>query len=584
MAPHPSPFGPYELIRRLGAGGMAETYLALRRGPGGFEQRVCLKRILQAYESDTEFVRMFLQEARLSARLRHANIVQVLDFGMAEGSHFLALELVDGLDLKGLLSALGRQGEALTSGLVSYLALELATALDYAHDATDEGRVRGVVHRDISTSNVLVSKAGEVKLTDFGIAKAMNQPGTTGTGTIRGKVPYMAPEYARHGHFDARSDLFSLGVTLYECLAGQRPFDGTTDLDTLERIAQGRHRRLDERLPEAPTGLTETIERLIDPDPEKRFPHAAALLDALVDVAPPPTARRILGELVRTHVQGNPPQGLPSAAPPDEDASLALGETHPAPAEATALHTEAARAAPPALPQVDSAPTGDPTRTRAPLASEAPATELDARTTDRNGSDGGAGPPPNATAPEPDAPEPGPSAQPLYTAARHRRSGRLVLAASLGAALLALGGWLLWPASRDASPTAGDANAAPGEQAAQTSGPGPSAPGPSDPLPGKAESAPAEPELPSGLQAPAPGSDADTRTDARPAPRRGTLRVVVVPFGEVWIDGRRVGQSPVRRELAPGRHAVATGQDGRTQRRVVHLEPGGHQRVVLRRD
>ena len=202
---------------------MAETFLAVRRGPGAFEQKVCVKRILPAFEQDQDFVRQFLEEARVSAQLRHANIVQVLDFGVVDGSHYLALELVEGMDLHKLLRSLGDRGETMTSGLVVYLATELANALEYAHGGGGQS-TSPVVHRDISPSNVLVSRAGEVKLTDFGIAKAAHGPGPIPTtGVVKGKVPYMAPEYALSGKSDPRSDLFALGVLLFEALAGRRP-------------------------------------------------------------------------------------------------------------------------------------------------------------------------------------------------------------------------------------------------------------------------------------------------------------------------------------------------------------------------
>jgi serine/threonine protein kinase len=294
-------FGPYALVRRLGAGGMAETFEGIRSGPGGFEQRVCVKRILPEVSDDPNFVRLFREEARVAARLRHANIVQLLDVGDVDGAHYLTLELVLGCDLRRLLQferarqglAPGVAGGGLTSGIVAFLAAELATALEVAH-----GGATAIVHRDISPSNVLLSTAGEVKLADFGIARAITDNHATRTQSVRGKVPYMAPEYALRGVVDRRVDLFALGVLLYEALAGVRPFDGKSDVETLRHLEQGLHTPLAQRCPGAPAALVAAIEDLILPDPDARTPNATALLDALVDVAPPPTARRILGELV----------------------------------------------------------------------------------------------------------------------------------------------------------------------------------------------------------------------------------------------------------------------------------------------
>ncbi len=292
------PFGPYELLHRLGSGGMAETYLAVRRGPGGFEQHVCVKRILPAHESDPELVALFMEEARLAAQLRHANITQVVDFGVVAGSHYLALELVDGLDLRALLRGLRERGRRLDAPLAVFIAVQLCAALEFAH--SPESRRLGVVHRDISPSNVLLSRAGEVYLTDFGIARALGNKRRTDSGVIRGKVPYMAPEYALEARFDARSDLFALGVLLFEALAGQRPFEGATDLDTLTRIKDGRHPPLASLRPDAHPSLVAIVEQLLVPNPDERFQSAAALHEALAHVAPPPTAARQLGELVRT--------------------------------------------------------------------------------------------------------------------------------------------------------------------------------------------------------------------------------------------------------------------------------------------
>ncbi len=398
-------FGPYQLERRLGMGGMAETFEAVRLGPGGFEQRVCIKRILPSLEQDAEFVRLFLEEARVAARLRHANIVQVIDFGVAEGSHYLALELVHGCDLRALVraekaraaalggAAQGGAAQGLTSGLVAFVAQELAVALEVAH-----GGAEAIVHRDISPSNVLLSTAGEVKLSDFGIARAMSNHDATATRTVKGKVPYMAPEYALRGVVDRRIDLFALGVLLYECLAGVRPFDGANEFDTLSNLEQGAHVPLRERCPSAPAVLVDLVERLISADPAQRPQSATAVLDALVEVAPPPTARRILGELVRRERAARPggdahgtevdalaqtyiaptPSAAPSVAALSSAAqshgapTSAAGTTAPAraserPAPTTAVLTDAQRDARPAaaLP-FEAAASTDVTRTATP--------------------------------------------------------------------------------------------------------------------------------------------------------------------------------------------------------------------------
>jgi len=192
MAPATSErFGDYELVERLGVGGMAETFQAIRRGIGGFEQRVCLKRILPTFVDEPEFVEMFLREARLSALLHHGHIARVLEFGVAEGTHYLTLELIEGTDLRAALRHLRSHRESLDPGLTSYIAHALGAALDFAHTADDDGHAAGIIHRDVSPSNVLLSNAGEVKLADFGIAKATNHPGSIQSGALKGKIPYV---------------------------------------------------------------------------------------------------------------------------------------------------------------------------------------------------------------------------------------------------------------------------------------------------------------------------------------------------------------------------------------------------------
>lgn len=299
-----SRIGPYSVLRPLGAGGMAETFVAERRGPGAFVQRVCLKRIRADMATDPELVRQFMAEAAIAARLRHNTIASVLDFGEDQGVLYMAIELIDGVDLRDVILA---APTGLPASLVVYLAVELATALTTAHGSA-------VVHRDVSPSNVLVSRAGEVKLADFGIARVETGPVHTRTGVVRGKVPYMAPEYARTGRFDARADLFSLGVLLHECAYGERPFDGATDLETLERATRGERTPMPGRQEPLPDGFESILDHLLHPDPDQRFATASAALEALLSMPVDARARRELGARV---IALKPEQS------DEEDASLA---------------------------------------------------------------------------------------------------------------------------------------------------------------------------------------------------------------------------------------------------------------------
>jgi len=323
----PQQFGAYQLIRRLGVGGMAETFLAVRRGLSGFEQHLCVKRILPAFEEDEEFVRLFLQEARLAARLRHTHIVQVIDFGEVSGQHYLSLELIEGLDLRNLLKAVHRDRKHVPYEVVAHIAVGVANALEYAHTERKTGINGAVFHRDVSPSNVLVSYAGEIKLTDFGIAKAAGQGQATQSGIIKGKLPYLPPEYLISGQFDARGDLYALGVMLYECLTGVRPYDGQHEFETLQRSADGQHEPLADKAPDAHPEFIKAIEKLIRPKADERFQSAYEFLEALVPVNVSSMVPRVLGNLVRTYA---PPANLQrsSAPPPPEpetpDRTMAL--------------------------------------------------------------------------------------------------------------------------------------------------------------------------------------------------------------------------------------------------------------------
>lgn len=299
---------------------MAETFEAVRRESGGFEQRVCLKRVLPAFSSDPSFVERFRREAKLAASLRHSNIVGITDFGEVDGVSFMALELVDGVDLRSFLRSLPDQ--RLEPDIVACIGLDLAYALEHAHER--------VVHRDVSPSNVLLGRSGQAKLADFGIAKAIDTSGVTVSRGAPGKVPYMSPEQIRGQRVDARSDLFSLGVVLFEALAGVRPFDGTHDVVTMQRVVEGARLQLTDVSPDAPPTLRRCIESLLEIDPSKRTESAGALVEALSEVTTTDDPQRRLAAMVEAQRGGPSTRMHVRARQAEPDTDLSPAERLPA--------------------------------------------------------------------------------------------------------------------------------------------------------------------------------------------------------------------------------------------------------------
>jgi serine/threonine protein kinase len=252
--------GPYELLRPLAQGGMAEVFLA-RRVSGGVEKRLVIKRIRRERASDPRFVAMFVEEARLSMALVHRNIVPVFDFGRAGDELFLAMELVDGPDLDAMLRHAREHGSRLDPMLVAYIALEACQALEHAHHArAADGTPRPLVHRDVTPRNVLVSRAGEVKLVDFGVATSevatSEVAGDRDAGKVRGTPAYMAPEQARGQAVDGRADLFSLGLVMWEALAGRRAYEGRRQDELLAQARAGQVPPLPAQTPGMTAGVT----------------------------------------------------------------------------------------------------------------------------------------------------------------------------------------------------------------------------------------------------------------------------------------------------------------------------------------
>jgi predicted Ser/Thr protein kinase len=277
-----TPIGKYKLVRLIASGGMAEVYLARQAGAAGFEKLVCLKRILPHLARDKQFVEMFLNEARLAARLDHPNIVSIFDLGEANGNYFIAMEFIDGPSLRAAAKRALERGERLPIAEIVKIVSMAAAGLHYAHELTDAGgKPLGLVHRDISPDNVLVHRNGAAKVVDFGIAKAANSSSSTRTGTLKGKVAYMPPEQLRGDPLDRRTDVFALGVVLYELLAGQRPWAGDSEVSLIGRIMTEVPPPLSTLRPEAPAGLVAVLDRALAKDREARY---ASCHDLQVDL------------------------------------------------------------------------------------------------------------------------------------------------------------------------------------------------------------------------------------------------------------------------------------------------------------
>jgi serine/threonine protein kinase len=272
----------YRVIKRLEAGGMAEVYLGEASSVEGFKKRVAIKRVLPHLAQNENFVQMFLDEARLSARLNHANIVSVFDISAREDTFFLIMEFIDGANLKKILETLQKRGQRFPLAEAVYICTETARGLSYAHELSDENGVPlRIVHRDISPPNIMVTKRGEVKVADFGLAKAGTQISQTDPGVVKGKFSYLSPEAANGKEVDARADIFSMGIVLWEMLAGRRLFLGETDYATVKLIQQANIPRLSPLNPQVDEAFEEILLKALTRDPERRYQNAREFGDAL---------------------------------------------------------------------------------------------------------------------------------------------------------------------------------------------------------------------------------------------------------------------------------------------------------------
>jgi serine/threonine protein kinase len=274
----------YRVLEKLASGGMAEVFRAESAGLEGFKKQVAIKRVLPHLSEKKKFISMFLDEARLSAHLSHSNCVQVFDIGVGDNAYFIVMEYVDGADLKAIVETMKKQGRHLAVEEAAFIAIKICEGLCYAHELTDsEGRPFGIVHRDVSPPNVLMTKHGEIKIVDFGLAKASSQLEKSEPGIIKGKFSYLSPEAALGKEVDHRTDIFAVGIILWEMLAFQRLFLGDTDFATVKLVQQAQVPPLGKINPRVTPDLEQIVNKALARDPAQRLQSARELASSLTE-------------------------------------------------------------------------------------------------------------------------------------------------------------------------------------------------------------------------------------------------------------------------------------------------------------
>lgn len=309
--------GKYELVEPAGKGGMATVWHALQRGPAGFARPVGLKRIRPELVGDGQFVALFVEEARVSAQLVHPNIVQVYDFGHDdEGCYFIVMEWIEGLSLAQYLVAQRKVGLLPPWHLVAAVGIEALRGLDAAHSRVDAmGNPAPVYHRDVTPQNILMGVNGIVKLTDFGLARAMDRARMTGPDIIKGKVGYLAPELTQGHEPSPQSDIYAMGVVLWQALAGRALFPGDNDVDIFVQASRGEIPPLSEVRPDVPPPFTSIVERALARDPDDRFRSAEQMGRVIANLLRTVPQRPDAGFLSESVVEVREQLGLPSAPP-----------------------------------------------------------------------------------------------------------------------------------------------------------------------------------------------------------------------------------------------------------------------------
>jgi serine/threonine-protein kinase len=274
----------FRVVEKIDMGGMAEIYRGYATSLEGIQKEVAIKRVLPQLTKNRKFVAMFLDEARLSMHLNHGNIVQVFDVGRADDIYFIVMEYVDGHNLRRVFQRASERNVRIPVEIAVFVAMEILKGLAHAHEKRGmNGEPLQIVHRDVSPPNILLSKAGEVKLTDFGLAKAVTQLELTDPGVVKGKFSYLSPEAAEGRMVDQRADIFAVGTVLFELLANRRLFLGKTDLETVELVRKAEVPSVHTLNAEIPKDLDRILGKALARDPRKRYPSASDFAKALAE-------------------------------------------------------------------------------------------------------------------------------------------------------------------------------------------------------------------------------------------------------------------------------------------------------------
>ncbi|MDC0711024.1 serine/threonine-protein kinase [Stigmatella sp. ncwal1] len=560
--------GKYRLLKLLATGGMGEVFLARQEGPAGFAKTVVIKRMLAHLGRDPKFVEMFLNEARLAAELSHPNIVQIFELGEHGGTYFLAMEFIHGVNLRTLKRRMDERHLEVPAGFAAWICAQALKGLHYAHTLTNEaGGSMNVVHRDVSPDNVLVGFNGTVKMVDFGIAKASTSLSTTNAGTVKGKYAYMSPEQLSGHKADPRTDVYAMGIVLYELITGERPFQGPSEGALVRSILQDTPKPPREVRPGIAPELEALSLRAIARNPQERFPSAESMATALEGYALGAGAmtqqkvknllRALFGEEadIISAVSTRPKSGGSLNAAPNAaqvgnasvntDTSSALKKTGDAPPQTSSQWVN-----------VDLSTHFTVSIAEVPLPVPAP------------------------------APAPPPPARP---------SRRFVpwLVAGGGLAALLVGAGLTLPALRDSSgaaparvslqtlPLAGQGSPPPVPVAVDVAPMLPGAPTEAAPAP-----APPEPETQAAASASdeqAPPSPAKPAARVAAKPSSGTVSLRVNPWAEVLYAGKSLGVTPMAPfELPSGTHTLTLVNQDLDVKRKVRVVVTARREVVLR--